>query len=156
MTWVSSAIGAVGGAIGGLGGKLAASSQANALEYGANLKDENAGIALDQARADEKTIQKNIYRQVGAQRAAAGASGIGMDGSILDVIDESNREGAVDVQRRQYAADLEARSHHIDADLDRYYGRVARKAGTMVAVSGGVGAVGKAYGSLSESSTAKK
>ncbi len=156
MTWVGSAVGAVGGAIGGLGNKYAASSQANALEYSSQLHDQNKGVIEDQTKADVSQLRSNMYKQIGSQRAAASASGVGVDGSVLDVLEESTRSGILDRQRREYQGQLDQRNEGISSYLDKFYAASSRKSGTMMAAAGGVQAAGSAYSSLSKSTTSAK
>lgn len=145
----------VGSGATGLSQKTAADASANALDYSASLADQNAQIEKDQANADSQTIQKNLYRQIGAQRTAAAASGVGVDGSVLDVLEETNRQGAVDVQRRQYQGALAARSANISANLDRFYAKAGRKTRSILGAASAANTGASVYNTLSQSSSPK-
>ncbi len=133
---------AAGAGVSALGAISEGKAKSRAYGIQADIDERNAGIALDQGEADVVTLRKNIYRTVGAQRAANAASGLAAS-DVLDVIAETNTEGELDVQRRRREATLEAEGLRTQANLNRFYGKQARRAGYVGAASTSLLAAGK-------------
>lgn len=107
----------------------AASYQAQAATaaagYNAELMEQNARISREQAAADVKQMRRDNIRQLGDTRAAWGASGLTMEGTPLTMLEDLAAEQEMDVQRRVYIGELEARGFFNNAALERRKGQHA-------------------------------
>ena len=133
---------AVGGGVQAYGALEEGNAKNAAYSMQAGIDRRSAQIALDQGEADVTTLRKNIYKTVGAQRAAAGASGLAAS-DIMDVLANTNTEGELDIQRRRYNASLQAQGFMDQATLDQFYGKQAKKAGQLSAAATIFGTGGK-------------
>lgn len=66
--------------------------QAGVARYNQKLSQQNAASARAQAASEEEAFRRKAERMKGAQRAAIGASGITLEGSPLDIIDDTEVE----------------------------------------------------------------
>ena len=86
----------------------AAAYEAQVEERNRQIADRNARMALDQAEVDKESARRQGRRQLGAIRAAYGASGFELAGSPLDVLEDSAAELALDQEKILYEGRLEA------------------------------------------------
>ena len=94
----------------------------------------NARIAQQQAAADAAATRNQAVRVRGQQRAAAGASGIALEGSsFADAMADSDIEAELDAQIQDYNGRLQSRNY-------RRAGRVARSNARGDVVGGYIGA----------------
>lgn len=122
-----------------------------------NEEKVNRQLIEDKTRADEADVRIRARRVLGAQRAAAGASGVGASGSPMDVLAASRRDAELDAMRVRYAGatELQALSYgtasqiwsvrtsgstqafryRSQASLDRARGRQARIGGVFGAAT---------------------
>lgn len=143
---------AVGAVVAAKGAADQARAQANAQNYNAAIAARNAVIARDQAARDAQAQQRNAYRQLGAMRAAVGASGVTMEGSALDLMESSAAEAELDRLNIQYKGELKATGYNEEAVLDRYGATNAVRQGQYQSASILLTTAGKAYGSAAGSS----
>lgn len=118
LALLASGTAAVGSLVGGF-------AQAAADRRDAAIADQNADIAEDQARARQDMIRREARKLKGAQRAAAGAAGITLDGSAFDVMEDSAIEAELDALTAGYEGKLEARAYRSAAAAKRYSARSA-------------------------------
>lgn len=119
-------VGSVFSAIGAMQQGKAASAAAN---YNASISERNAQIETMQASEDAERSRRASRRRIGAMRAAYGASGVTMEGSPLDVLEDSFAEGELDALTIQYQGRMAAENHRGEAVLSRMQGKAAKKAG---------------------------
>lgn len=130
-----------------------AQAQAN---YQAKVAQENAKLADQQASAtrkeayDEMTAQRQkTAKLIGAQRAAAGASGAAVDvGSVLDTTAETAAQGELDAINiynkgidSAYNSQLQAWNYRQNASAYKAQGEAAKKASYMDAASSAIGGI---------------
>lgn len=108
---------AAGALIGGIGKKKAGKAQAEAAKLNAQQVRERAAI--------ETTLRtREGFREAGSIQAAAGAGGTTGGGSAADILRESARNAAFDVQTIKSQSALEA-------DAFELGGKAAKKAGNI-------------------------
>lgn len=105
----------------------------NAANYNAAVARNNAASARDQADADARRQRILGEKALGGIRAAAGASGITMEGSPLDVLGESAANAELDVLSIKYKGELRAMGHESDATLDAAKASNTRTTGYLAA-----------------------
>lgn len=118
-----------------IGSIASAKAQSQAAEFNRSISLQNAEITRQQTAADVVSLRKKQYQQLGAIRAAVGASGVTTEGSPLDVLEASVSEAELDVQRTKYAGELRARGYTNDAALYEMEGKTARISGQLNAAS---------------------
>lgn len=109
----------VGSAL-GVGGALM--SAVGALQAGANadrVGQYNAAAAQQQAAADEATQRRRANALLGQARANAGASGIELSGSPLEVIANSAAEAELDALNIRYGGQVRAERSRIEGSVAR-------------------------------------
>ena len=126
---------AVGGGLKAIGTYQSAQAKSRAADYNRNISLQNAEISKQQTQADLISLRKKQYRAFGAIRAATGASGVSMEGSPLDVLENSVAEAELDAQRLKYAGELRARGYESDAALYGMESKAAKTAGYFGAAS---------------------
>ena len=110
-------------------------------EHDAQVAGRDAAVARDQANAEVLRQQKVARRTIGAARAAYGAAGVTIEGSPLDVLEESAVNAELDSQTIRYRGELRALGATDAAALSRFEGRQAERAGY-------VNAAGQIFGSM--------
>lgn len=113
---VLSAVSTVAGVVGQIQQSRAAESSAR---YNAALAEQNRRIALQQAKADERTQRRSALRRAGSARAAAGASGLTLEGSALDILEDNAVEEELSALNIRYQGQLRARGFGTEASLER-------------------------------------
>lgn len=139
------------GAISAAGAMSAGQAQANASVYEAQVAQRNAKIARNQAETDQEDQRRENRRQMGAMRAAYGASGLELAGSPLDVLADTAIEQELDVARIGYRGELRAIGEKDKADAALAAASNAKKAGQIGALT----SVVKTGASLLSSPSAK-
>lgn len=101
--------------------------------YNQRLARRDAAIARDQTAA-EVTRQQRVARRVeGAARAAYGASGVSLEGSPLDVLQDNATQAELDVLTLKYRGELRAQGYEQTGSLARFQGDRAAQAGYLKA-----------------------
>lgn len=109
-------------------------AQASA-KFKAEMAQRNATIARQQAAAEEEKQRRLGYMRQGAARAAYGASGVALEGSPLDILEQSAAQEELDALNIRYRGEIGAQSAEGQAALSRMRGDQALSAGYMGAGS---------------------
>lgn len=142
----------LGNAAGSLFGALAQGdvakgykSQQAGYNRAAEISLINKEIAGQAAEIEMGQAERDIYRNLGAQVATTGASGIALEGSALDVLRDSAREGSITKQLlgrksaiEQLAYDQEAQSYAMQAQAAGQSAKSAKKSKTAGLISTGI------------------
>lgn len=134
-----------GMALSALGGIQQAQTAKAAGRYNQQIAERNAAIARDQTAAEITRQQRAARRARGAARAAYGASGVTIEGSPLDVLEDSATEAELDTLTLKYRGELRAQGYEQAGDMARFEGDRAaragwtRAAGTLLSSYGGKG-----------------
>lgn len=128
-----SALGTVAGAV----GAVQAGNQANAVgNYNAQVAENNASAERQRAAYEAGITRDRVRQVVGAQRAAAAASGLDVQsGTPVAVLGDTAKQGELDVLARLYSGESAARASQNDATMFRAQGRAQKQAGFINAAS---------------------
>ena len=111
----------------------------------------NAEISRQQAEADAAAQQRDARKRIGAARAAYGISGVDLEGSPLDVLEESAANAELDKQNILYRGRLREIGYEDSAAQSTFAGGQAQSAGYMRAGSAllaGASSIGEKLGPL--------
>lgn len=137
---------AVGTAVTAYGQYQTGQNAKKAASFNAAMMERNAQAARDQARQDSILADREGRRRLGSINAARGASGVGIEGSALDVLEESAANVELDRQTILYRGELRAIGYEDSGALERMKGRHAAEAGYFSAASTLLLGGGKATG----------
>lgn len=125
-------------------GQLQQAQTAKAVgRYNQQLGERSAGIARGQTAAEITRQQRHARRVQGAARAAAGASGVTMEGSPLDVLEDNATQAELDTLTLKYRGELRAQGYEQAGSMERFKGDSSARAGRMAAA----GTLLSSYGS---------
>jgi hypothetical protein len=133
------------GAVAGAAGSIAAGNQAAAVgEYNAKVAENNAVAARQQAAYEAGITRDRVRQVIGAQRAAAAASGLDVQsGTPVAVLGDTAEQGELDVLARLYSGEAAATASQNDATMFRAQGRAQRQAGFINAGTNLLSSFGK-------------
>lgn len=128
------------GGLGGLDTAKGYKAQAKGYERAAEISGINKGIAEQAAGIEMVQAEREIYRTLGSQRAAVGASGLAASGSALDVMRDSARQGSLTKQLLGAQSDIEQLAY--DQEASSYLAQAeAAKAQAKASKKGGIGGI---------------
>jgi hypothetical protein len=142
LTAVAGASSALGGTLGLIGTGLSAISSINqgksaaaAANYNAAVKEDQAKTEGQQAAARATEYATRTRQKEAGVRAGAVTSGLGVDGSVNDILTAVNEQGTLDQLTALYDGNLRAKGLRMGAALDRAEAKGAKKAGLIGALS---------------------
>lgn len=141
------AVMAVAAVVSAVGAVRSAQANSAAANFNAQVSERNAVVARQQAAADEARQRSITQRRLGSIRAAYGASGVTMEGTPLDLLEDSAAQAELDALTIRYKGELAAIGAGDDATLQRARAKSAREEGTWRAASALTSAAGSYYGS---------
>lgn len=119
----------------------------------AEIKDQNRKAEVKQLQIAAEDKRRSNRRTLSTIRAAYGSSGFTMEGSPMDVLEDTAGEQELDVQRIEYDARLKSRAGAFEvlglkeqARITRQEGRNAQRAGYIAAATGALGTGAKIAG----------
>lgn len=113
-------------------------SNAEASEYNAAVARQNAQIATEQGVAAVQAQQRSAFQQIGAARAAYGASGVQSDsGSASDILAQSAAMSTLDKLTTQYNYQIKALGYTNQAQMDDYAASSYRTSAILNAAAAG-------------------
>ncbi|MBS4046572.1 MAG: hypothetical protein KG075_09550 [Alphaproteobacteria bacterium] len=110
--------------------------EARASKQNAELADQQALISRQQADADAVLQQRRARKVIGNMRANYGASGLTMEGSPLDVLEESVSNAEMDRQTILYRGNLRAMGFENTAAQYRARAKNMRNAAYLTLLTG--------------------
>ena len=120
-------------------------AQERAANYQAAVQDRNAQIAKQTAEYDAERQSSRLRRAIGSQRAAVLASGIQMEGTALDLQQDTVQQGEMDRLAILYGGEINYQNARSEAELSRMQGKAAAQAGTTAAFGTVLGGFGQTY-----------
>lgn len=124
-----------------------------ASNYNAAVAKENAAMARKQAAADAERQDRERRLRAGANVARVGGSGVQLEGSVLDVLEDNALNEELDKLRIIHSGEVQAIGFERDSELSLQTGRNAPKpvrksgfAGAASSVLRGVTAINSAGG----------
>lgn len=125
---------AIGG-IASVGGQvIGAISSKNQADYEADVANTNAKISRQQAAAEAARTRRDTQRRLSASRTAIAASGVTLEGSPLDLLQDQAMIGHEDAALQEYGGEARAAGFRGEA-------AAARSRGTA-SLLGGLGTAG--------------
>jgi hypothetical protein len=145
----AAAMGAVvaGGALQTKGILDEAQMQHNVGKYNAEIDRQNAQLAIMQSREDERKQRVYGRKALGDIRSGYAASGITMEGSAMDILEESAANAELDALSIRHGGYAKATAYRSQAQMAEYQGAEAMRAGRTKAAATILSTAGKAYGS---------
>lgn len=126
---------AAGGVLGAYGSLQEGQAAETAGKYNAKVARRNAYLVRQQAEAEAKQVIFTGRKVSGEMRAQYGASGVKMEGSPMDVLEESARLAEQDALNVRYQGELQAKAYEDEANMELYKGSIAKKASYLNAAS---------------------
>jgi hypothetical protein len=120
-------------------------AQERAYNYQAAVQERNAQIAKQNADYDAQRQSSRLRRAIGSQRAAVLASGIQMEGTALELQQDTVQQGEMDRLAILYGGEINYQSARSEAELARMQGKAAGQAGTTAAFGTVLGGFGQTY-----------
>lgn len=131
----------VSGVVSAIGAIQQANAAADAADYEAAVKERNRRAILAQTDTETEDKRRDNRRQIAAIRTAYGASGLALEGSPLDVLEDTMIEQETEVERVRYSGKMKAMGYGEEATLARMRADSARSAGAIGAASAIIGGV---------------
>ena len=128
--YVMTAANVIGTVVSAKGAHDAGVAADNAHKANAELAEQNAAIALEQATYEANRQNSRVKNVIGSQRASFGASGVL---SNNDILRQTAFEGELDRVAIMYAGTSEALDRTTRAAIERAQGKAARASGTAQA-----------------------
>lgn len=141
MPMIGAVIGLAGALVSGAAGAAAKQQEAENNRAQAAQQERQAEINVQTGVYEAARVSDTVRRTTGAQRAGFAAGGIGLDGSAAEVIDDTTREGALDLAAIRWNTNLKADNLKYEAKISRINANGAeRSAGAafLAPVLGGV------------------
>lgn len=135
----SAGLSAIGKLLGGASAKSAAKRRAQALELGAQMDLNEAGIAAQLGLEEDERVSASL-----AVNAAAGGGG-GLGGSALRVLNDLGRQSLMKARNTTYQGATAAWARRNDANVARAEGRNAMTQGVLGAGGSLIGGFAKLY-----------
>jgi len=132
----------IGSAIEGNAAALGGEFDYRVGKYNEALDLQNAQLELEQAAVDEDRSRRLSYKALSSIKAGYGASGVTMEGSPLDVLEESATNAELDALLIRHGGAVRAQRYRASAKLAKFEGRAAKYGGHAKKVSGDLKSVG--------------
>ena len=100
-------------------------------EYNAKIAENNKILADRQYAIDYRENEKRYRRLLGKQRVGYAKSGVTMEGSVIDVIEDSALANAWEVAKMKYNRDVKKAGYTASAAKSRFVGESAYYTGKM-------------------------
>ena len=98
-------------------------------EYNAQIAENNKILADQKYKLDRKEHQKNYRRLLGKQRVSYAKSGVAIEGSAIDVIEEGAIDSAWELAKMKYNTDVSKAGYTASAQRSKFVGASAYYAG---------------------------
>ena len=154
---IAGAAAVAGAGVAAYGSYQQGQAQAAAGKYNERVAANQAQAAREAAALEADRAHDKNRRLLASQRARIGASGITTEGSPLLVMMDSAEQAALDEATIRYRGSLGAAAATSEGVLQGFYGRQARRAGTIGAGASlltGVSRAGASYASGQRTTTA--
>ena len=103
--------------------------------YNARIAENNSMLALRKYEIDKKDQLRRYRRLVGDQRVSYAKAGVMMEGSAIDIMEDSALANAWELAKLKYNSEVEAAGYRAQATKSRFVGESAYYAGKMNAAS---------------------
>ena len=94
-------------------------------EYNAQIAENNKILADQKYKLDRKEHQKNYRRLLGKQRVSYAKSGVAIEGSAIDIIEEGALDSAWEIAKMKYNKDVTKAGYTASAQRSKFVGESA-------------------------------
>lgn len=112
---VISAIGTAVSVVSAIGGAM---TQRDSAKYNAKVAENNAIASRQQAAANAEAQQRDARMRIGQMEANYAASGVSLEGSPLEILEQSARNSEMDRLNILYGGELRAGNYGAEAQLN--------------------------------------
>lgn len=134
-----------GDILGAAGSQVEGRAQEAAANYNASIKRQQADSVLQQTAEDERRFRIGTRKQIGENITAVGASGVTMEGSALEVLQESASNAELDALTVRHKGQLQAWQLRAGAAADVMEGQLAKIRGDFGTAAGLLSAATKGF-----------
>jgi hypothetical protein len=142
-------VGLLGAVVSGIGAAAQMKAQAANHQMQAQMQERQAEIERAAGDYEAARTQDTVKRTLGSQRAGFLANGLSLQGSADDVIDDTAREGALDIAAVQWNSKLKVDNQKYAAKVSRANADSAKSAVGIAFLSPVLGGVARFAGSFS-------
>jgi len=145
----AAAAGAVGSVVGAAGAISQGQATANMARYNAQVAENEAVAARQQAAYEEERQRERAARLKSSTRAAIAKSGLDLEGSPLAVMEDTAVGAELDALAIRYSGSVAEARARSQAAMDRMQGQAAKTASYFSAgasLLNGASALGRIYG----------
>tara|TARA_B100000131_G_scaffold320903_1_gene370201 strand:+ start:332 stop:799 length:468 start_codon:yes stop_codon:yes gene_type:complete len=103
--------------------------------YNARIAENNSMLALRKYEIDKKDQLRRYRKLVGEQRVSYAKAGVAMEGSAIDIIEDSALAHTWELAKMKYNSEVEAAGYRASAAKSKFVGESAYAAGKMKATS---------------------
>ena len=135
-----------GGVFGALGTLIQGQAAEDAGKYNAEVARQNATLARQKAFEEARRIRVAGRKQIGDMRASYGHSGLGIQGSAIDVLMESAANVELDALTKENEGETRARMFESEAEMELFGGDMAKTSSYLSASGKLMESAGKATG----------
>lgn len=128
MAWLAAGLQIVGTAVSVIGQLSQGDAKSQAAEYNAQTAESLANQTQLQGIEQARRVRVNALKTIGEAKANYGASGVQLEGSALDILQESAQNATLDALNVKYQSDLKAFAYRRDAGSQRAAGENAKTA----------------------------
>jgi hypothetical protein len=114
---MAAAVTLVGGVVGAIGALAAAGSQQAAADYNQQVSWRNEAMIRNETYLAAEDKRSETRRLIGSIKASYGQNNLAVDGTAIDVIQDSLTQSEYDVAKIQYKGQAEAQGQHESATL---------------------------------------
>lgn len=133
--------------------RKAAEQNAAYMERDALAADDNRKAAVSQFQVAAEDTRRSSRRTLSTLRTAYGSSGFSMQGSPMDVLEDTAQEQELDAQRIEYKGRVRNREGALEVLNLKEQARVTRQAGKNAQIAGFIGAGQAAYKAFEDAAT---
>jgi hypothetical protein len=146
---LAAAIGLAGSVVSGIGAAQQAKAQQASINAQAKLQGRQMQIDRETTGYEVSRTQDKIDRTLGAQRAGFISSGVGLSGSALDIMGETETEGALDVAAIRWNSKLRQDNIGYEQKITKMNAKDAGRAATTAFLAPVIGGAARFAGSFS-------
>jgi len=154
------AIGIIGSLISGVFGAIGAMQQASAAaaaaqqnaaiaDYNRKVSERNAAATLQTTQLESDEKRREGQRRLSSMRVAYGASNLSLEGSPLDVLEDTALEQELDVAKLGYKGRVKAVGYKDEAANYAMKAELHRMEAESAQAAGPISAIGKLFGGFS-------
>lgn len=130
----------------GVGAANQAAAQYEASQFNAKMARQNAALTRRQTVEEERRVRLYGAKDLGDIRSSYGASGVALEGSALDVLQESARNVERDALNVRHQGEMQAQIYDLEANAAISSGRAARTQGALSVAGTLLGGIGSLVG----------